>query len=576
MGMVFDAIEARDDLTEFGANRSALFALQIEFQIEDIRTVAADAIVDGPDDKGCDVFYIDDQTGRAVVCQSYEADLPRDAAKSSKAADLAQTVQWLVATPMESVPERLQTAVRDLRENLNAGLLTAVELWYVHNCGESVNVAQELERAKAALRSAIDAYFPQSGLETVAAREIGRESMHRLYQSTQVAIEVTEGLSVPLEGCFEEDGEDWSAVCCSVPGVWLKDLFDTYSDRLFSANVRGYLGSKKSDKNINNGIKETAASEPDDFWAYNNGITALVNNYRVADSNLTVDGIAIVNGAQTTGSIASSPADLTQVRVMARFVKCQNPETVRRIIRFNNRQNKVEPADFRSNDQLQERLRGEFDQLGHLQYSGGRRGGADDIIRRPGDKEVAASSAAQALAAFHGDPDLAYNRKAQIWELDRQYGRFFREETTARHILFVYSLLKQVDDTRLNLRRVDEAERTAAQQSQAKFLSQRGASHLMVAAVAQGLETVLNRRIPSRFDLRFSGNPSLEEAKKIWKPIVDICLSLHSSLMSATEQGLKNAATVEEAITSFQGQLEAVKAPNERIFGDFGQPIAVG
>ena len=70
---MLDAIEARDNLTEFAQNRSALFALQIEFQIEDIRTVAADAIVDGPDDKGCDVFFIDDQSGRAIICQTYEA-----------------------------------------------------------------------------------------------------------------------------------------------------------------------------------------------------------------------------------------------------------------------------------------------------------------------------------------------------------------------------------------------------------------------------------------------------------------------------------------------------------------------
>ena len=350
------------------------------------------------------------------------------------------------------MPERLQAAARDLRDNLGSASLTAVELWYVHNCNESANVTAELERAKAALRAAVDTHYPQSGLETVAAREIGRNAIHRLYQSTQIAIEVTDELQVPLRGSFEESGEDWWAVCCSVPGYWLKDLFDRYGDSLYSANVRGYLGSKKSDKNINNGIKETTASEPDDFWAYNNGITALVNTYRIHDGILHVTGIAIVNGAQTTGSIASSDADLTQVKVMGRFVRCQNPETVRRIIRFNNRQNKVEPADFRSNDQIQDRLRVEFDQLGHLQYSGGRRGGADDIIRRPGDKEIAASSAAQALAAFHGDPDLAYNRKAQIWELDRQYGRFFREETTARHTFLVYSLLKQIDDTRLSLR----------------------------------------------------------------------------------------------------------------------------
>ena len=97
-----------------------------------------------------------------------------------------------------------------------------------------------------------------------------------------------------------------------------------------------------------------------------------------------------------------------------------------------------------------------------------------------------------------------------------------------------------------------------------------------MAAVAAGLETVLNRRIPSRFDIAFVGNPTLDEAKRFWKPIVDTCLSLHSSLTMATEQGLKNAATVEDAISLFQGHLEAVKVPNERVFADFATHVLIG
>jgi hypothetical protein len=575
VGDVLEAIEARDDLAEFGSNRSALFALQIEFQLEDIRTVAADALVDGPDDKGCDLFYIDDQSGRAIISQTYEACPPREAAKASKAGDLSQTVQWLIATPLGDVPERLQAAARDLRDQLEGGALNAVELWYVHNCPESKNVAAELERAKMALRTAVDSHFPESRLDTVAAREIGSDGIQRLYASTQVAIEVSDTLQIPIRGHLNEQGGDWTAVYCSVPGAWLRELYNKHKDKLFSANVRGYLGSKRSDKNINNGIKETASSDANDFWVFNNGITALVNNYDVSDSTLTVSGMAIVNGAQTTGSIASSEADLREVRVMARFVRCHNPDTIRQIIRFNNRQNKIEPADFRSNDQIQERLRAEFEQLGHLQYSGGRRGGADDIIRRPGDREVSASSAAQALAAFHGDPDLAYNRKTQIWDSDRQYSRFFREETTARHILFAYSLLKQIDDVRLALRRIPDSERTGAQQSRALFLSQRGASHLLVAAVAEGLETTLSRRIASRFDLQFVGNHTLDEAKEIWRPIVEVCLSLHNALLPATEQGLKNTTTVAEVLANFTGQLEAVRIPNESVFASFAERVRV-
>lgn len=70
------------------------------------------------------------------------------------------------------------------------------------------------------------------------------------------------------------------------------------------------LGSRRSDSNINNGIKASVSTEPVDFWVYNNGLTALVHKFNVTrESNRTIlkfDGLSIVNGAQTTGAIGSS------------------------------------------------------------------------------------------------------------------------------------------------------------------------------------------------------------------------------------------------------------------------------
>ena len=365
-----------------------------------------------------------------------------------------------------------------------------------------------------------------------------------------MAIEVTDRFEIEISGVFESEGENWSAVCASIPGTWLVEQFQKHKEALFSANVRGYLGSKRSDRNINNGIKETAREGPGDFWVFNNGVTALVNDFSMTTSpgedgssaqRLIVDGLAIVNGAQTTGSLASSEADLTDVRIMARFVKCSTPDVIRRIIRFNNRQNKVEAVDFRSNDAVQNRLREEFVSLGSLTYSGGRRGGIEDVIRRPGDTHLPATTASQALAAFHGDPDLAYNRKSEIWELDHQYGQFFREATTARHLLFVFSLVKAIDERKAELRKIAADARTEPQNRQLEFLSQRGAAYLLVAAVASGMESILGKQIANRFSLRFTSDvKTIESAVAWWGPIVGVSLSLWSSLVSATEQGLKN------------------------------------
>jgi hypothetical protein len=574
------ALAARDDLSNFANSARALFGLQMEFGIEDLASIAGDVVVDGPDDKSVDVVYVDDRTGRAIVAQDYEATAEKDAAPANKAASLGQGAQWLLARPIDQVPERLRSAASLVRQGIADGTVTDVDVWYVHNCPESNNVGDELQAARATLSAIVVDSFPDAVLNC-GYRELGRETFAEMYRATQVAIEVAETFELPADGSFESSGDQWSAVCLSIPGQWLVDRFNEHGESLFSANVRGYLGSRRSDRNINNGIQETADETPGEFWVFNNGITGLVNDFDVESSQdgaqtLTISGLAIVNGAQTTGSLASSKADLADVTVMARFVKCSNPDVVRSIIRFNNRQNKVEAVDFRSNDAVQSRLRDEFNELGGMSYSGGRRGGVEDVIRRPGDSEIPASTASQSLAAFHGDPNLAYNRKSDIWENDAAYGRHFRDDLTAKHMFFAFSLLRSIEANKQRLRDIPEGQRTDAQKRQLTFLSKRGATYLTVAAIANSLESVLGKSVASRFDLSFNEAMSLSDAVSAWDPVVRIATSLSSSLVAGTEQGLKNTDNVQQVLTDFQGQLDAVREPSAETFDAFGDLVLTG
>ncbi|MGH2508548.1 MAG: AIPR family protein [Ktedonobacteraceae bacterium] len=487
-------------------------------------------------------------------------------------------MQWLLGKSLDEVPERLRSVATLLRSGLSDGSIGAIDIWYVHNCLESPNVAKELGAARLTLSSILSTNFP--GIEAdVTYREIGSASLEEMYRSTQVAIEVADAFDLEVTSSFETSGSQWTAVCASVPASWLVELSNRYGESLFSANIRGYLGSRRSDRNINNGIKETANNSPEDFWVFNNGLTALVNDFEVERSGLAVtgtgpkfttkihvSGLAIVNGAQTTGSLAASGADLTDVAVMMRFVKCANPEVIRRIIRYNNRQNRVEAADFRSNDYVQTRLRDEFLLLGGLSYSGGRRGGAEDTIRRPGDVEIPATTASQALVAFHGDPNLAYNRKSEIWEVDQQYGRYFREATTARHLFLCFCLVRAIGAKKRELREVSGDQRTEQQARQLQFLSQRGAVYLLISAIAAGLESVLGRSLPSLFSVEFATVDDVPAAVEAWTPIVAMALSLSGALLPGTEQGLKNSDNVQTVIATFQGQLEAIKEPLKETF----------
>ncbi len=305
----------------------------------------------------------------------------------------------------------------------------------------------------------------------------------------------------------------------------MADLYHKYGTDLFSANLRGYLGSRDSDSNINNGIKTSARDEPGNFYVYNNGVTALVLDYAVCNRRkngrtLKITGISIVNGAQTTGSLSNINEGLSSdLMVAVRFVKATKDDVVDNIVRFNNSQNKLQAADFRSTDPTQERLRVEFQQIPDAAYEGGRRGGASDAIKRS-KFTLPSYTVGQSLAAFHGDPVTAYDKKSDLWTNEKNYRHIFTDRTTARHIVFCYSLLNAITSRKISLsqrQRKEAGSLTAVENNTLSFLNKKGATYLFVHVISQCMETIIIRSITNRSDLIFSKNVTPLAAEKLWE-----------------------------------------------------------
>ena len=575
---VDDALRARGDLDVYGDNKRLLFAVQMAFAIEDIQSVAEQALTDGQNDKKCDLVYVDSSTSRAVIAQAYEAAVPKRVAKANKASDLNTAVTWMLGQELDELPPSIAAAAKELHAALEADEITSLELWYVHNSPESEIVAEELKAAAKTARRLLNDRFGQAKVESVLWKEVGQSTLETWYRGTQVPIFVNEEFTLPISGYLMEAGDKWNAVCASVPASWLNELFRAHQSDLFSANVRGYLGSRQTNRNINYNIKETAQTQPGRFWAYNNGLTALVNEVSVSTdgASLTIKGIAIVNGAQTTGALGNVEASsLGDARVLARFVKCDDAAVIREITRYNNSQNKIEPADFRSNDSVQERLRREFEELGDVRYSGARRGGVADVIKRPGENMIPSSTAAQALAAFHRDPDLAYNQKSRIWESDQMYGRYFSDNTSAQHVLFSYSLLKAVEAAKRSLTAVPLKDRTQAQMRGLEFFGQRGSTFLLVAAIASCTEIYLDAVVADPFKLHFTASTTLTQAIQLWTPLVTPSLALNSALRGALERNLRAKERVTEALEQFEALFEATKDSNRETFETFAKRVVI-
>jgi len=400
-----------------------------------------------------------------------------------------------------------------------------------------------------------------------------------VYASIQNPILVADRIEVEVDGWFEEVGEDWTAVCVSVPAKWLTTVHETYQDKLFSANVRGYMPSRKTARNINHNIEQTANNKPDRFWAYNNGVTALVHDYETPTlgerGKLTLRGLAIVNGAQTTGALSRAEGvALASASVLARFIKSDNDEIVDEIIRYNNSQNPIKPSDFRSTDRHQERLRRQFDAIPDAVYFGTRRGGENDTARRP-KQAISSDTAAQCLASFHGQPGTGYHKLRNIWENDETYSTYFSDSTTATHMVFCYSLLLAVQKAKLDLTHREKRDALAEDERETlAVFRQRGSQFLLVAAVGSSIEILLDRPVADRFTLSFGTEVSPHDGRTLWEPILDALLPFANCLRAEELKGsLRNESRVEEAVASFRSIVRSTARGNRPVFDEFAQNV---
>jgi hypothetical protein len=415
----------------------------------------------------------------------------------------------------------------------------------------------------------------------VIARELGIEELSRLYSTQESNIEILDTINCPAEILFKEEGRTWNAAILSVPGEWLRTLFNTYGDKLFSANYRGFLGISKRRK-INTGIRSSAESEPNNFWVFNNGITVLTRGFKPEeDGSTTLSGISIINGAQTTGSLGSVDGikhDLKCVRVLCRFVESSDDTTIDRIVKYNNTQNEITTWDQYSNNPEQRRIEKEFQDIGH-EYSLKR--GFSSSSAQLGIEQVL-----QSLLAFEGDHLNASRGKNYLFDRRSTYEKAFKDKK-ARHILFVHTLSKAVDERKLELREKQKEEKIIElEKRQLLLFKNLRFKNFLIALTARCLEVILNERVDlSQVSfipkIANRNNYSAKELTALWVPVVSIVLSYTEASISATRKDISEILSEDNALENISQQVSTLiyanqaTTPNSTLqsFKDYISPI---
>ncbi|MGM9821307.1 MAG: AIPR family protein [Muribaculaceae bacterium] len=145
-----------------------------------------------------------------------------------------------------------------------------------------------------------------------------------------------------------------------MPGVTLAKIYKKYQQVLLEKNVRTFLQFKGK---VNKGIRKTLREEPDMFFSYNNGISTTASEIELTemDGSLYITRLydwQIVNGGQTTASIAASlsdrEVDLKKVFVPMKISVIRDKENsdmlVKAISISANSQTAIKNSDFSANE----------------------------------------------------------------------------------------------------------------------------------------------------------------------------------------------------------------------------------
>lgn len=444
---------------------------------------AAKAVVDGPDDNGIDAILFDEVEKKLFVVQS------KWNTSGDKTPELGEVQKYIqgIRDLLNLTFDRFNKKVTSLGPAIQAALeepATRLVLILAHTSTS--------ELGQHAVRVVSDLLGELNDPSEVATFEcIGQKQLHAALTRS------AEGTPINIEAVLSDWGqlrEPYQAFYGQISAADIGEWHLQHHDRLFAKNLRKVIINSE----INKSITETIRTTPEIFWYFNNGITVLCERVKkklqggadTASGIFSCEGISVVNGAQTVGSIAaaylSDPERTKQAKVSIRFISLEScPEDFAvGVTRATNTQNRVESKDFAALDPEQDRIRRELllDGKAYAYKTG-------EPAPLP-ENGCTVDEATIALACARPDVGLAVMAKSNIgklWEnIDKPpYVYLFNNKLSGVRVWRMVALLRAVDEAL----RQEQKERTGKQRAVAvhgnRFITHQVFARLPLAGIEE-------------------------------------------------------------------------------------------
>ncbi len=378
-------------------------------------------IIDGAGDGGADFLYRNDEGQVLIIQAKYRG---RDATESAAEVGRICDLQERLFLATEGKQTSLHEDLIDLAGQIDWAEDT-FRLYFITTgkTGDAVKdrVEQGLNQIKA---------YPDLVEDRSEFRYLDYSGLNQEIREAQASSDFSDKrIEIPMmrdaEGvpwCHFE-GDDRDLYIGEVGGGILADILQEHKASLFTMNIREYVGDSKTNKQI----IQTALNDPANFEYFNNGVTAVAGRITPDPSKgvLICEKMSIINGAQTVKSLLNATRKrsgaqykpLRRVRVLLRLMSFKYPSEVlfvRDVTRYNNTQNALKIADFRSNDVVQKDMARRF--------SGLNLAGRDyEYKNKRGEKKrnsiaVTLEELTKALFAFRFGPDDCYGGTTKLFD----------------------------------------------------------------------------------------------------------------------------------------------------------------
>ena len=388
-------------------------------------------ICDGPNDKGVDFIYQDGRTFHIFQFKYTSQGYKRDSLAGFF--DLHKMI--FNKQNMDLASEK----VRDLLDDISVD--DRIIFYFVSNGESTSDTANYFEAEKK--QAQIDTKGKDFDWLLYDGRALLEEHSANVHDddsdvSVKIPIESIKGRKglayLDLSEVMGDEEGELTALCI-VDGNAIRDIYRSKNNkrRLFNHNIRSYLGANP----VNRKMKSTILTEPENFYFFNNGVSALCSSFEVEDDRFLVcSDFQIINGAQTVSEIGKlrgeSAENLSKVRVLLKVTRNKQKTVREKIIRFNNSQTVIKTSDFRSNDPIQIHLESKFkdDRLFYKSPQG-----IKNIVyrRKRGNYKTSRQDAAldiqelsKVLYAYHYDPCQAITYPKMLFEIEGDRPLYFQ------------------------------------------------------------------------------------------------------------------------------------------------------